>query len=183
MPIVTTLAASATPEPAGILAPILFYSLSLLVLASAWAIVASNNIVRMSIYLLLTLAGVAGLYLTLGAELLAAVQLIVYAGGTLILIIFGVMLTNRDPFKQLSTRPIERLAALLIGLAVAAVLLVASWGRLAASSSLEAIARQDVTVESLGRLLLTRYVLVFEVAAVLLLLVMVAAAYLARRKA
>ena len=56
--------------------------------------VISRNIVRTAVCLLFTLIGVAGLYFLLHAEFLAAVQLVVYAGGTLILIIFGVMLTN-----------------------------------------------------------------------------------------
>ena len=79
-------------------APVLFYVFALLVAGSAWAVVLSQNLVRMAVYLLMTLAGAAGLYFMLDAEFLAAVQLIVYAGGTLILIIFGVMLTSKNPF-------------------------------------------------------------------------------------
>ena len=63
--------------------------------ASALGVVISRNIVRMAVCLLFTLVGVAGLYFLLNAEFLAAVQLVVYAGGTLILIIFGVMLTSK----------------------------------------------------------------------------------------
>ena len=66
-----------------------------------------RNIVRTAVCLLFTLMGVAGLYFLLNAEFLAAVQLVVYAGGTLILIIFGVMLTSKSPFSRFEPRKIE----------------------------------------------------------------------------
>src|SRR5207245_3961296 len=65
----------------------LFWIFAIMAGASALGVVISKNIVRMAVFLLFTLAGVAGLYFLLSAEFLAAVQLVVYAGGTLILII------------------------------------------------------------------------------------------------
>src|SRR5213080_2072084 len=79
---------------------VLFYLFALMAGGSAVAVVVARNIVRMAVALLFTLAGVAGLYFLLNAEFLAAVQLVVYAGGTLILIIFGVMLTSKGPFSR-----------------------------------------------------------------------------------
>src|SRR2546429_5979757 len=84
-------------------------------------VVISRNIVRMAVALLFTLLGVGGLYFLLNAEFLAAVQLVVYAGGTLILIIFGVMLTSKSPFSRFEPKVAEVIIALSVGL----ILLVA----------------------------------------------------------
>jgi len=105
-------------------APIFFYVLATLTVLSAWAIVLTQNIVRMAVYLLMTLLGVAGLYLMMDAELLAAVQLIVYAGGTLILIVFGVMLTGKSPFFNLNVKPWELGLGMTVGLTIAGLLLL-----------------------------------------------------------
>src|SRR5437762_12512594 len=86
---------------------VLFWVFAVLSGASALGVVISRNIVRMAVFLLGTLAGVAGLYFLLSAEFLAAVQLVVYAGGTLILIIFGVMLTSKSPFSRFQPKPAE----------------------------------------------------------------------------
>lgn len=162
-------------------APLMFYAFAGLTALSAWAVVFSQNIVRMSVYLLLTLAGVAGLYFMLEAEFLAAVQLIVYAGGTLILIVFGVMLTSKNPFLQLETKLWERFVGPLIGLSIAALLILA----MALSPALPKSGppKGDYhEVETIGRALLSQYLVPFEVAAVLLLVVMIGAAYMARRR-
>src|SRR5438094_10254253 len=78
----------------------LFYVFALMSAISAIGLVVSRNIVRTAVCLLFTLVGVAGLYFLLAAEFLAAVQLVVYAGWTLILIVFGVMLTSKSPFSR-----------------------------------------------------------------------------------
>src|SRR5215510_6989598 len=93
----------------------LFWVFALMAGASALGVVLSKNIVRMAVFLLFTLAGVAGLYFMLRAEFLAAVQLVVYAGGTLILIIFGVMLTSKSPFSRYQPKPGELVVALVVG--------------------------------------------------------------------
>src|SRR5688572_21884778 len=93
----------------------LFWVFALISGASALGVVITRNIVRMAVFLLGTLAGVAGLYFLLSAEFLAAVQLVVYAGGTLILIIFGVMLTSKSPFSRFQPKPGEIVVALVIG--------------------------------------------------------------------
>src|SRR5437660_11983953 len=99
----------------------LFWIFAIMAGASALGVVISKNIVRMAVFLLFTLAGVAGLYFLLSAEFLAAVQLVVYAGGTLILIIFGVMLTSKSPFSRFE----PKLAEVIISLSIGAILLVA----------------------------------------------------------
>src|SRR5687767_1408466 len=100
---------------------VLFYVFAGMAGLAALGLVLSRNIVRMAVWLLFTLAGVAGLYFLLGAEFLAAVQLVVYAGGTLILIVFGVMLTSKSPFSRFEPKAVE----IVVAVAIAAVLLVA----------------------------------------------------------
>lgn len=158
--------------------PIAFYVFAAVVLASALGIVVSRNIVRAATCLLGTLGGVACLYFVLHANLLAAIQLIVYAGGTLILIVFGVMLTSKSPFVIFSPSRGQVVAAVLVTLLLACglctLLIQADWshpaGELAASPHVKAV----------GTSLLTDYLVPFEAASVLLLVVMIGAAYLAR---
>src|SRR5919112_986278 len=104
---------------------VLFYLFALMAGGAAVGVVVSRNIVRMAVALLFTLAGVAGLYFLLSAEFLAAVQLVVYAGGTLILIIFGVMLTSKSPFSRFEPKTVEIVVALTIGIVLFASLVLA----------------------------------------------------------
>src|SRR4051794_20796878 len=103
------------------MAAVLFYLFALMTGGSALAVVISRNVVRMAVALLFTLAGVAGLYFLLNAEFLAAVQLVVYAGGTLILIVFGVMLTTKSPFSRFE----PKLGEIVLAVSIAVVLLTA----------------------------------------------------------
>src|SRR2546421_5307950 len=97
------------------LSAVLFYVFALMSAMSAIGLVLSRNIVRTAVCLLFTLLGVAGLYFLLNAEFLAAVQLVVYAGGTLILIVFGVMLTSKSPFSRFEPTLVEIIIAISIG--------------------------------------------------------------------
>src|SRR5712675_3612761 len=106
------LLAQQTIDPTG---AVLFYIFALMSVVSGLGVVISRNIVRTAVGLLFTLVGVAGLYFLLSAEFLAAVQLVVYAGGTLILIIFGVMLTSKSPFSRFTPKPGEIVVSLAIG--------------------------------------------------------------------
>src|SRR5678815_4628986 len=123
--------------------------------ASALGVVLSKNIVRMAVWLLGTLAGVAGLYFLMSAEFLAAVQLVVYAGGTLILIIFGVMLTSKSPFSRFAPKPGEIVVSLAIG---AVLMLSLVWGINRAISAgafrSDAYAADNYPIVALGQALL-----------------------------
>src|ERR1700753_1424174 len=99
----------------------LFYLFGGMAALSALLLVISKNIVRSAVCLLFTLMGVAGLYFLLHAEFLAAVQLVVYAGGTLILIIFGVMLTSKSPFSRFE----PKIGEVVVALSVATILFTA----------------------------------------------------------
>ncbi len=78
-----------------------FFLLAAAACASALAVVLTGNIVRMACWLIMSLAAVAGLFFLAGAEFLGAVQLMVYVGGTMVLLVFGVMLTARGPFVSM----------------------------------------------------------------------------------
>ena len=159
----------------------LFYLFGGMAALSAAGLVLSRNIVRSAVCLLFTLAGVAGLYFLLSAEFLAAVQLVVYAGGTLILIIFGVMLTSKSPFSRFEPSLIE----VIVATSIAAILLIAL---VLAVRSQVFPAGADVSgaerypLMQLGQALLGDYLLPFEIVSVLLLVVMIGAAYLAKAR-
>src|SRR5207248_10316427 len=72
---------------------------------SALGVVLSGSIVRAAVWLLFTLIGVSLVYFLVGADFLGAAQLIVYEGGTLVLVVFGVMLTTQGPFAGIRTKP------------------------------------------------------------------------------
>ena len=170
---------------------------------AALAVVFSSNIVRMAFYLILSLGATAGLFFLAGAEFLGAVQLMVYVGGTLVLLVFGVMLTARGPFVSLRTGGGQWILALLAGGALLVVILQAALGVGAwAGRAGEGVAPQAAQSQSatpLGMALLgvrtdrldsaaaarpdvAGYLLVFEIISIHLLVVLVGAAYLARAK-
>src|SRR5678816_2073353 len=165
------------------LAAALFYLFAGMAGVSAVGLVISRNIVRSAVCLLFTLTGVAGLYFLLGAEFLAAVQLVVYAGGTLILIIFGVMLTSKSPFSRFAPKPGEIVVSLAIG---AVLMLSLVWGINRAISAgafrSDAYAADNYPIVALGQALLGDFLVPFEIASVLLLVVMIGAAYLAKAR-
>jgi len=163
-------------------APFLFYALAALTVLSAWSIVFSQSIVRMSVYLLMTLGGAAGFYFMLSAEFLGAIQLIVYVGGTLILIIFGIMLTSKNPFMQLRPATWEVFVGVFLGAVIAGGLIL-SVAKTAIDVSRAPVPTDYTRIQTIGHALLTKYLVPFEVAGVLLLVVMIGAAFLARKRA
>ena len=94
--------------------------------ASAVAVVVTGNIVRMACWLVVSLGAVAGLFFLAGADFLGAVQLMVYVGGTMVLLVFGVMLTARGPFVSMKTGGGQWIMATIIGGSLLAVLLQAA---------------------------------------------------------
>jgi NADH-quinone oxidoreductase subunit J len=154
-----------------------FYLFAIMSACSAVGVLASRNIVRTAVWLLFTLIGVAGLYFLLNAEFLAAVQLVVYAGGTLILIVFGVMLTSKSPFSRFEPKLGELIIALVIG-GVMLFSLIA--GIVTTKFASHPIDSGGYPVDKLGQALLGDFLVPFELASVLLLVVMIGAAYLAK---
>lgn len=158
---------------------ILFYLFAAMTVVSAIGVVASTNIVRTATWLFFALGAVAGIFFLLGADFLAAVQLIVYAGGTLVLIVFGVMLTAKNPFLRFNTTRREVvlaiLACLLLFSAVGSAMLTTAW------PTPEDPGHKGPTAELIGDAFLGEYLIPFELASVHLLVVLIGAAYMARR--
>jgi NADH-quinone oxidoreductase subunit J len=159
---------------------IVFYVFALLTLASASVVVFSKNIVRSAFSLLFTFFGVAGLYVLLMADFLAITQLMIYVGGILVLVIFGVMLTSRQINVDAKTGTIQTLPSVLIAAAIAGTLVGMFW-----STNWPQWGTLPETVSSgkkIGELLLTSYLLPFEIASVILLVALIGAAMIARRE-
>ena len=93
---------------------LVFASLSSIVLVSALWVVVSKNLIHAAVSLLVTLFGIAGLYIFLYADFIAATQIIVYVGGILVLIIFGVMLTNKIDKPSIATSSRNQLIGMLV---------------------------------------------------------------------
>lgn len=167
-------------RPGGLLEGALFYAVAGATVASALGVCVSKNIVRMAVWLFMALGSVSMLYFLLAANFLGAIQLIVYAGGTLVLLIFGVMLTSKSPWARFDTPKVELVGAGVVCLALA-VCLCTVLSRTTWAGTLEVV--PGATVAAIGERMLTTYVVPFEVAGVLLMIVMVGAAHLARQEA
>jgi NADH:ubiquinone oxidoreductase subunit 6 (subunit J) len=178
-----------------------FLLFALIACLAAVAVVVSANIVRMACYLVLSLAAVAGLFFLAGADFLGAVQLMVYVGGTLVLLVFGVMLTSRGPFTSMRSSGGQWIIAILVGGSLLAVLLQtvlhvgAGNPPSIQATELQAEPQQKAktvtTPLGLGLLGIRTdspaasspgYLLPFEIISIHLLVVLLGAAYLARAK-
>jgi NADH-quinone oxidoreductase subunit J len=104
------------------LTTVLFYILAILTGACAIAVVVSQNIVRAAVWLLFTLGGTAAIFFLLNADFVGATQLLVYVGGTLVLVVFGVMLTAQGPFINMRVGAAEWAIAMGVGLLLYGVL-------------------------------------------------------------
>ena len=163
-------------------------------------VVLTSNIVRMAFYLIVSLAATSGLFFLAGADFVGAMQLMIYVGGTLVLLIFGVMLTAKGPFISMKTSAGEWILGAIVGGSLLAVLVSAATSVDAWKSSYEQPAETQVTATRLGMALLgarvdkleetdplqrsgmSGYLLPFEIVSVHLLVVLIGAAYLARPK-
>lgn len=157
---------------------ILFYFFALVTILSAFFVVSSKNIVYAAYNLLLTFFGVAGIYVLLGADFIAVVQLIVYVGGILILILFGVMLTNKITDVPIKTNAVQVLpASISVGLLAGIIISSISKSRW----RIDEQPMPETTLYSIGAILMNEYVLIFELLGVLLLIALIGAASIARK--
>ena len=165
------------------LAQFLFYAFSSLAVASAVVILLTKKILYAALALMLTLFSVAAIYVFARADLLAVTQIIVYVGGILVLIIFAVMLTSQISGKPLVTESHHRLAGFLLAASLLSVLLLSIFQmNFEARDWMDHRGIQGSTVESFGIKLMSDSLLPFEIAAVLLLISLLGAVYIARPK-
>ncbi|MCC6932637.1 MAG: NADH-quinone oxidoreductase subunit J [Deltaproteobacteria bacterium] len=161
-------------------ANISFWLITLLVLISGGIAALSTNIVRAAFSLFFTLFGLAGYFVLLGSDFIAVTQIIVYVGGILVLLIFGVLLTNKQkqPLESPRSWPLFVFATVcLIALTAVMVYCACVFPSPAINQNYVAIN----TAYTLGRMLSGSYVIIFELAAVFLLLGLIGAAFLVRR--
>ncbi|MBM3319068.1 MAG: NADH-quinone oxidoreductase subunit J [Candidatus Eisenbacteria bacterium] len=161
---------------------IAFWVFSFLAVAGAVLTVTRKNPLSSAFSLVVSLVAVAGLFATLSAHFLFAVQLLVYAGAVMVLVIYVIMILNLRE-RDMRVLGLSRPRAVLASLASLAVLLVlarvlATRGRISFPADAEGLGSLD----GMATALFTRYLLPFEVVSVLLLAAMVGAVVLAMRK-
>lgn len=175
----------------------LFVLFAAVACGAAVMVVITDNVVRMALHLVLSLGATAGLFFLAGAEFVGSMQLMIYVGGTLVLLVFGVMLTAQTKLVALRTPPGDRVIAGILAAALLAVLVqsavsIENWRRPGRAEA------QPPTATPLGMALVgvrvdspdpasegqrrSGYLLPFEIVSVHLLVVLVGAAYLARAK-
>ena len=183
-----------------------FWLIAVFTAACALATVISQNIVRSATWLLFTLAGASGIFFLLGADFIGAIQLLIYVGGTMVLVVFGVMLTAQGPFITMKTSGAEWAISMVAGILLFSVLCFGTYGFSGSTTSKQgpsvderpedsrhaATLAQAMMGVGLGPVYKTHegsskqerihYLLPFEIVSVHLLVVLIGAAYLARAK-
>lgn len=163
---------------------IAFYAFSALAIGAALTVLFTRNVMYAALCLFLTLLGVAALFVLQGADFLAVTQLLVYVGGVLVLLIFGIMLTHQRPHaaqNKIQTTHLNQLWGGLVGAGLLALLLwVIANARFGILQSAPInVQPPHSTLRRVGIGLMTDYVLTFEIIGILLLVALVGAAYLA----
>lgn len=160
-----------------------FYCLEIIILFSALKVVTNRNIFHCGLYLAVCLFGIAGLYVLLNAELLAAVQVLIYVGGVVVLILFAVMLTKNVTGHGI-LQANEQARAVFLASALLLFLMLKAWKQ--AKPLLPEFPPSETTVLSqtpsaIGQQFITTYVLPFEVASAVLLVAMLGAIIFLKR--
>ena len=156
-----------------------FYLIALLTVGSACMVAFSRNIIYSAFSLLGTFMGVAGLYVFLGADFVAAVQVLIYVGGILVLILFAVMLTHRITDVEITNRAAGRIPALIV-VGVLVYLLIQTVKETPWVKAKEVV--YTATTATIGDAFLYDYLLPFELASVVLLAAMIGAVVLSRKE-
>jgi NADH:ubiquinone oxidoreductase subunit 6 (subunit J) len=154
-----------------------FWSLAVVLVGSALAVVLSKNLFHSVLWLALALTGTAGVFLLLEAEFLAAVQLLLYAGGIVTIVVFAIVVTERLVGERITQTNRRITAGAVTSLALIALIVNAI------SRQPLATAREPLTTDltrTIGEGVLTRFVLPFELLGVLMLAAMLGAVYFAR---
>ena len=161
------------------MATVTFFLVAAVAVASAIALILKRNPIHGALFLVVNLACVAVLFLSLGAEFLAAAQVIVYAGAIMVLFVFAIMVLI--PGKE-ETGPDPRRGVRVLALPIGAVLFVQLAMILVPRRDAPTVPSPGGSAESLGQLLFTDYLFPFELTSVLLLAAMVGVLVLARRR-
>jgi len=163
---------------------LVFYLFALLTVVSAAAVVTLPNVVHAAFSLMVTLFSIAGLYVFLQADFLAATQVIVYVGGILVLILFGVLMTSSKLVMKVNIEVSkwQMFGGIIVSSALFAVLLLlifeTPWNILS-----EVVDSSDSTTEQIGiAILQKKFLLPFEVTSIVLLIALIGAVFISRTK-
>jgi len=161
---------------------IVFWVLALITIGSALLVVTIRDVFRAALLLISTFVGVAGLFVMLNAEFLAVVQILIYVGAISVLVVFAVMLTKgvSEGNKATSIQPVALMAGLLFLVVLVWSIVQAEWDLLPRELPVPFSEVFVTTPQTLGRLLISEYVLPFEIAGILLLAVVIGALALVR---
>ena len=154
-----------------------FWVLAVVLVGSALAVVVSTNLFHAVLWLALALTGTAGIFLILEAEFLAAVQLLLYAGGIVTIMVFAIVVTERLVGESISQTNRRIVAGALVVAALAGTIVTAIWRQPLDAAA--AAQTGDIT-RNIGQAVMTRYVLPFELLALLMLAGLMGAIYFAR---
>ena len=153
---------------------IFFYVANILTLGGAITVVIAKNIVYAALGLFVSLIGVAGLFLMGLAQFLALAQILVYGGAIVIVILFALMLTEIEDFRELrdqTHRPIAILASVFIFVLLAASILL---------TEIRTTQPSEISIEKIGEMLFNQWAIPFEVASIILLIALIGAIVMVR---
>ncbi len=155
-----------------------FFVLALIALGGGVFMLNLNKVVHMVVALVFTFVSIAGIYVLLSAEFVAAVQVLIYSGAITIIMLFGIMLTRHQDDGQSTGSPLRKALALLGTVAFGAVMYI---GIRTLDFGSEAVGLHDKNTEQIGIALYSKYVIPFELASVLLLVALIGAVILAKK--
>jgi NADH-quinone oxidoreductase subunit J len=155
-----------------------FLALALPTALAGFKVVTTRNLVHAALFLVVTLAGTAGLFLLLSAEFVAWTLVLVYIGAVIVLFLFGIMITRAPMGSDVGMDHTRRTPAALVALILFVVL---AWGSVTAFGVTTIPAGEGVPTSVLGDSLLGRFVIPFEVVSFLLLAALIGAITIARR--
>ncbi len=158
---------------------ILFYVFSFLIVSFAFIVVFAKNVIYSAVALFISLFFTAALYLLLKADFIALTQLLIYIGGILVLLIFGIMLTTRITDAEIRTKNLSAIPAAIVASGIFVILMIII---LTTKWRVYQEIPSEETVSHIGKLLLSAYLLPFEIASVVLLIALIGAAMYARKK-
>lgn len=161
---------------------ITFYILSAITLATAFLTIYSRNPIHSAIYLIICMVSIVGHYLLFNAQFLALVQLIVYAGAIMVLMLFTIMLMNLNKEDEVHKPRITRLGAIVVFILMSVVLVSIFVHSKTIMGDYDSLGEDYQTIKKLGTVLLNEYMVPFEFASVLLLVAMMGVVLLSKKE-
>jgi len=152
--------------------------LAAITVVSAVIVVFNKNVIHSAFSLFFTLFAVSGFYVLLRADFIAITQIMIYVGGILILLLFGVMLTTKATDLQISVKTLNMIPSIVFTVGIVSILIFII---ISTKWNLKQPAMNNETVSQIGKLLLTNYLLPFEIASIILLVALIGSAMFARR--